>query len=143
MMKKLKTCLALVLSLLTIVVSVPVTSFAETYPEVESIEFEPLSFVEFTNGYYTEVYDYDADDYVKYYKYNDFDTNYTIVLKDGTVLEPDYWGDLEYNGSWYYPSYETDQSYENQWGVGTHTVNVTIMGFEASFDVIIEESFPF
>ena len=45
--------------------------------------------------------------------------------------------DIFYNNKWYSFNVETDQSYENQWGLGTHTASVKVMGFDSSFEVEI------
>ena len=77
------------------------------------------------------------------YKYFDYsvgyaDLEYTVTYKDGTVYSGDSWEIYEQTGYEIY--YFTDQSYDNQWGLGEHTVTVTFLGVEAEVDVNVVET---
>lgn len=62
----------------------------------------------------------------------------TIYMKDGSVWENGY---VNWNGRDYWVNYNVPvQNYENQWGLGAHTVQGTIMGYEFTYDVEIVES---
>ncbi len=65
---------------------------------------------------------------------------YTVHYGDNEVITGEEW--VIYNKFGFYPSYATNQSYENQWGVGTHTVKVRFMGAECTTEVEIIEN-PF
>ena len=52
----------------------------------------------------------------------------TVYLKDGThfLLEDGF----EYNGNTYWLQTDDDQSIDNQWGIGEHTVKYSLLGIE-------------
>ena len=106
---------------------------------VKSIEINDIDIVEYTSGYYTEDYDNDKDEYVEWYKYNDFDVRGTITFNDGTSCDISD-GGFEYKDTHYSFDFENDQSYENQWDIGTHKVVAKALGFETSFNCNIKES---
>ena len=107
---------------------------------VEKVEFEKISFTEGTNGYINTNYNPDTGNYdLEYYRYS-YTPRYTVTLKNGTVLTPDWSGNIYYDGKYFSLSYSDDQSYTNPWGVGTHTVTANILGFDTSFEVEITES---
>ena len=106
---------------------------------IKSIEVADISIIENTNRYITS--DYIPETHTQspeYYKYY-YTPEFTVTLKDDTVLYSE-WGSINYNGQDYYLAYYDDQSYENQWTVGTHTVSADLLGFETSFDVTITAS---
>ena len=105
----------------------------------KSIEIDDLDITEHTNGYYTEDYDYDKDDYVEWYKYNDFGVNGTVVFNDGTSAEITN-GGFVYKDNYYNFDFESDQSYDNQWGIGAHKVTARVMGIKTDFNVNIVKS---
>lgn len=108
---------------------------------VKSIEINDIDIVEYTSGYYTKDYDYDKDEYVEWYKYNDFDVRGTITFNDGTSCDISYGSyGFEYKDTYYTFDFENDQSYENQWDIGTHKVVAKALGFETSFNCNIKES---
>ena len=47
---------------------------------------------------------------------------------------------FKYNGTYYYVRYDDGQSYENQWGVGSHMVTASLMGVETTYNINIIES---
>lgn len=87
---------------------------------------------EFTECYKGEV------QYTEYYF--DHVLEYTVHYGDNEVITGKDW-DI-YNKFGLSPSTITDQSYENQWGVGTHTVKVRFMGAECTAEIEIIEN-PF
>lgn len=73
-------------------------------------------------------------------EYNVYDSfhdifEYTINYGDGNV----YVGRYPYTIFNVDPTVTTDQSYQNQWGVGTHTVTIDFMGLNCEADVEIIE----
>ena len=114
---------------------------------IESIVVEPVQILQKTNGSYRSDSLYDENgDYMgtteEYYAYSFWPIHYVITLKDGSVYEDD---GFYYNGEWhnlnYVSSYDTDQSYDNQWLPGnTYTVTDSILGFEFSYEVEIIDS---
>ena len=106
---------------------------------IESIAVEDVSIIEYTNGYYTTAYNSNTGKYdLEWYKYNSFSPTVIVTYKDGRVTTGK--GMVDINGVWHSLSYVDDQSYENQWGVGKHTVTARIAGKEATFTVEIVES---
>ena len=107
--------------------------------QIESITAKDLSFIEYTNGYYTKDYNPETREYdLEWYRYNSFSPTFTVTYKDGRVITGN--GSININGEWYFPSYNNDQTYENQWGIGKHTVTASILGKEATFTVEIVEN---
>ena len=133
--------MALIASVLIFVASLPMSVLADTAePQVEIVDFESISIIEGTRGNTTSEYDPVTGKNVEYFRYYYF-PKFTVTLKDGTVLKPDGgMTSVNYNGNWYSPSCTDDQSCSNQWGVGTHTVTASIMGYETSFTVEITEN---
>ncbi len=138
--KLFKSAIVAVLLICLVMSSMPIT-FAAT-PNVKSIDISDVTIVENSNGEIDYDYNPETDDYdLEYYRYYyDMDLYYSVTLNDGTVLEPDEFGGIEYEGEYYSFEFYDDQSYENQWGVGTHTVTAEIMGAETTFNVTIVES---
>ena len=101
---------------------------------VESIVFKEQSLIEKTSGYYN-----DENPEEEWYQYS-YAVDFDVHLKDGSVIETDYTEYVEYEGKNYYLSYDDGQDYDNQWGVGKHTVEAEILGFKTSFEVEILES---
>ena len=67
----------------------------------------------------------------------------TVKFKDGTELSGDFYEVIEQIEAKYghYPySIESDQSYENPWGIGEHTARISMLGFTAEFTVTVEET---
>ena len=116
------------------------TSFEVEITEspVAKVEVEKTSIIEGTNRTKSWNYDPETGNRVEYYSYG-YNPKFTVTLKNGTVLNSE-WGEINYNEKRYYPFYSDDQSYTNQWGVGTHTVTANILGFDTSFEVEITES---
>ena len=108
---------------------------------IKSINIKDVDIFEYTNGYYDSNYDYDKEEYVQWYKYDNFNeyARGTITFNDGSY-SPIAYGSFEYNGDYYYLDFETDQSYKNQWDVGTHKVVAKALGCETTFNCNIKES---
>lgn len=102
---------------------------------IESVTIDKLEIVEYSDGYWTSDYNED-DEYVRWFKYY-FNPEYTVTLKDGTVLKSDDDGEIKYNGKWYDIDYDTKQSVDNSWGVGTHKVECSVLGFDVTAEVEI------
>ena len=113
-----------------------------TESPVNSITVEDVSHIVGTGGevigenlWNEETEDYD---YVQWYEYNVRPEYFTVELEDGEIVEGDYWevcDELGYEGD-----YESNQSYGNQWYIGTHTATFNFMGYTTDFNVIITES---
>jgi len=99
---------------------------------VESIEAESVSVFQYTNGHWEF---YDAE---QYYYYNVYPENVTVTYKDGRVITGhphEIYMQTGYNFSFF-----DNQSYYNQWDIGTNTANASFMGATCEYDVIIEVS---
>ena len=120
-------------------VDVPVTI---TKSPVKSIEIEPITLTEYTNGYYDEDYNDKTDEWdLEYYRYSpQYEMEYTVTFTDGTVINGD-GSYFEYNGEEYYLNTETSQSYQNQWTAGnTYDMEVSIYGYSTTVPVTITQS---
>lgn len=85
---------------------------------------------------------YDDDSGQKWFRYK---TRYssisgTVTMLDGTVIEV--YGDngISYNGNYYSFEFSDDQSYDNQWGVGTHEMEVEVLNFKTTVPFVIKPS---
>ena len=106
---------------------------------VKKVEVRSISIIEGTSGYKTNEYNSaTGKSDLEYYRYS-YSPQFTVTLTDGTVLKSN--GSMvNYNGKNYWLNYSDDQSYSNPWGVGTHTVKATIIGFETTFNVEITKT---
>ncbi len=108
---------------------------------IESLTVEPISFPEYTCGYYL----YNA--YLYRYYYHDWKSagvNYTAIMYDGTEIRGNTKNQRGIAYQDYYESFafSDDQSYENQWGVGEHTAWISIAGITVDVPVEITP-FPY
>ncbi len=126
-------------SLMGVSVDVPVTI---TKTPIKSIEFEPISIIEYTEGSYDTEYNEETDDYdLDYFRYEPQDImEYTITWDDGTVTKgSNYY--VEYQGEEYWFDTRTNQSYEKQWTAGnTYTMTVYFLGVSVDVPVTITKS---
>ncbi len=125
-------------SLSGVSVDVPVTI---TDTVIESIEVEPISVIEYTNGVWEDDFNNDAGEYERSYYYYDLSEKVGGIINftDGTSTE--FYDDFEYNGETYWVSYTDDQSAQNPWTAGNeYSIKVEAMGITASIPVTIEES---
>ena len=102
---------------------------------IKSITAKPIELIENYDGYTDSSWNAETEEYdLEYFRYS-YSPEYTVIFRDGT--EVDTYGDFDYNGKEYYIESSDDQSYENQWGVGTHTVKAVVCGYETTFDVTV------
>lgn len=139
-MKKARKYLAVLFAVLLAVTQLPLTALAadtaaDVAKDVEKIEFKPISAIEQTHGYTVTENNPETGEIVSYYKYNvaNFYPEYTVTLKSGKSLESSN-GRISYKGQEYSPTYSDDQSAQNPWGVGKHTVTATLFGYTAAFE---------
>ena len=140
-MNKLKKLLAVVLATLILAGALPLSAMAteDDYSFVESITVESITIVENCNGYDRSVY-LDGVYAGSYYHYYDGNLNpyYTVTFTDGTQQRTN--GSFHYNGEWYYPTITSNQSFDNQWGIGAHTATFELFGQTVDYTVNIEEN---
>ena len=103
---------------------------------IESIDFEPVSIIEKSQGYYAN--QGREDEFYRYYWNNSL--TYTITLTDGQIITGEYGQGFNYNGQTY--SFQTtDDQWDNHWTVNnTYTPTVCVMGYETEVQVSIVES---
>ncbi|MBE6835982.1 MAG: hypothetical protein E7515_07020 [Ruminococcaceae bacterium] len=110
-----------------------------TESPIDSISVENMSFVVGTHGYRENEYT-DGEFIGSYYRYNVDPQEITVNFKDGrTFTGPAY----EFNDTYGYNFdfyYITDQSYDNQWGVGDHEFTVGLGGFRCNCTLTLTES---
>lgn len=85
---------------------------------------------------------YDEDSGQKWFRYK---TRYgslsgTVTMLDDTVIELYEDSGISYNGNYYSFDFADDQSYENQWGVGTHEMEVEVLNFKTTVPYVINPS---
>lgn len=99
------------------------------------IVFGEKKLIQNYDGYYANSYNPET----MYFHYNNVNPPFTAYLKDGSSIESDGFS-LEYKGKSFSISISTDQSFENQWGLGKHTVTDDVLGLECTFDVEVVKS---
>ncbi len=123
--------------LLGVSVDVPVTIRKSP---IKSIEIEPISVIEGTQGYIGYGYNEETDEYDLPYYYYSPNFECIVTWDDGSVTKGNSYY-VEYEGKHYWYDDETDQSYENQWTVGnTYTITVSLMGISVDVPVTITKS---
>ena len=138
--KTFKSIISLVLVTLLMISCFPITVGAST--KVTDITIEPVTMIEYTNGYFDSDYNEATEEWdLEYYRYWPEDVmEYTITLADGTEIS-EYGNGFEYDGDWCYLDVETDQSYENAWTAGnTYKMTASFGGVSTEVDVTIVES---
>lgn len=108
---------------------------------IVSVTASEITLIKDTNGYSESYYDYEHDEAVTYYYYA-FDMckiDLTALTSDGRELTVDYlYESVEYNGSFYQVNFDDPQA-TDPWGVGTHTVHCTWIGYDFTITVNIIE----
>ncbi len=108
---------------------------------IVSVTASEITLIKDTNGYSESYYDYEHDEAVTYYYYA-FDMckiDLTALTSDGEELTADsLYESVEYNGSFYRVNFEDPQA-TDPWGVGSHTVNCTWIGYDFTITVNIIE----
>ena len=106
---------------------------------VERIEVAPMSMMVGTNGWMDGYYD-ENDEWVPdaWFRYNEIPAEFTVYYCDGSVVTYDTNTVAEITG--YYLDVTSDQSYENQWGVGEHVATATFMSVSCQFEIVITGS---
>ncbi len=125
-------------SLSGVSVEVPVTI---TDTPIESIEVEPISVIEYTNGEWQQEFNNESGKYERSYYYYDFSESIvgTINFADGTSTE--FYDDFEYNGETYWVSASDNQSVQNPWTAGNeYSIQLEAMGVTENVPVTIEKS---
>ncbi len=115
-----------------------------TEDPVESIVMEPVSVIANYDGEITrdEYWDEDLDENVtsdEYFRYSYSPKKVTVNYKDGTSVTFDFLWELEEEYGWGWNWFD-EQSYENQWDVGTHEVEYEIGNYHAILEVEVVES---
>lgn len=113
------------------------TTFNVTVLEIESIEIEDVECVEKNNGYMEGYWDID-NNYLEWFRYYIEPNNITVNFTNGISVSG-YTSEIQ-NFIGVYPYCNSDQSFENQWGIGEHTATLYLAGFEVEYTVIIKES---
>ena len=103
---------------------------------VARIDVEPVTVIEEFDGWWQgDDSETEVDESWFTYEYY---PEYTVTLKDGNVIESGEYGDIEYNGINYEPTY-WDTQWDENWGLGTHDATMSLLGFEVDFEVEVIE----
>lgn len=102
-----------------------------TESPVQKLEIPDMTVTEGANGYFNgEIFYYSVN-------VNDF----TVTLKDGTVLNANGSGGITLDNEWYWVSVDADSQYHEPWTVGnSYRVHADFMGVDTSFWVTVTES---
>ncbi len=114
-------------------------TFNVAVPDIESIEIEDVECIENYDGYMSGYWD-ENDNYIEnsWFEYDVYPDNITVNFTDGSFISGEVYEIAEYTGS--YPYCDSDQSYENQWGLGNHTATINIFGYEQNYTVKVVET---
>ena len=122
------------------IITVPINVIESPIESIVATSTKDL--IENYNGYYMTDYYWDEEtqDWAESeeYFYYATDLEYVVTYKDGTVYIGDEYAIEEATGCW--PEFNNYQSYDNQWGVGTHSFEVSILGTTATATVNVIES---
>ena len=114
-------------------------TFNVAVPDIESIEIEDVECIENYDGYMSGHWD-ENDNYIEnsWFEYDVYPDNITVNFTDGSFISGEVYEIAEYTGS--YPYCTSDQSYNNQWGVGEHKATIELLGVTAEYKIIITQS---
>ena len=104
---------------------------------VVSITVEPITLIENANGYWET--DWYGNEFFYYDGIYSTRFDYTVTLKDGTVLESE-WGYIYYNDASYYLNLNHYIQYESPFVLGENEIPATFMGVETTAIVEIVEN---
>ena len=109
---------------------------------IASIVVDDITHIQNTGGYWENGGYWDENDnWVeggKFYYYHAYPQNITITYTDGTVVSGT-WDDIE-KQTGIRPEIYVPQNWQNQWGLGEHTVTLSFMGKSVEYSVFIVES---
>lgn len=108
--------------------------------DIESVNIDDITLYENVDSMLMYDYNSQTGNYDAEYMYYYYAPTFSVTLKNGTVLHSDESGNLEYEGQSFTCKYTDDQSYENEWKTGKHTVSAQIFGFSETITVTVEEN---
>ncbi len=126
-------CTVLLMALLS-----PIGALAQEEIVPVSITRDDVSYIEGTRGVWAANPDPETDLNRPWYKYYLKASDYTVTFSDGSTVIGDSREIQLATGEW--PEEEDPQSYETAWGVGTHTVPITLGDLVGDYDVTITET---
>ncbi len=108
------------------------------YPEITDIEFKPIEIISGTNGYITNDWDEESQEYKDYYYYEWKNLlSYTVHLSTGETIESN-GSSFNYNGKNYYLTVSDNQSYMSKWTAeNNYTATVDVWGYSEDVTVSI------
>lgn len=114
-------------------------TFNVTVLEIESFEVQDVECIENFDGHMDGYWD-ENDNYVDnaWFNYNIYPENINVTFTNSLSISGNLSEISEYTG--FYPNCYSDQSYENQWGLGNHTATINICGYEQNYTVKVVET---
>lgn len=114
-------------------------TFNVTVLEIDNIEVEDVECIENFDGHMDGYWDIN-DNYVEnaWFCYNICPNNVTVNFTNGDFISGNTSEIAEFVGS--YTNCYSNQSYDNQWGLGNHTATITICGHEQNYTVKVVET---
>ncbi len=111
-----------------------------TKTDIKSVKLNDITVYDGINGYDIEEYDPETDEFYYAYTHYYYSPSFSVTLKDGTVLQSDQYGTIQYDGEEIYCYCDDAQSAETPWTIGTHLATGEIFGIIGTFNVTIEEN---
>lgn len=106
---------------------------------VADIEFKTSDIEAYTHGYFSEGWEDEEDYNTVWFKYDDLYDSYVVIMENGDTVESTK-DTFTYKDTEYRIKLNTDQSSDNPWSTGEHSVTASVAGVETSFNVNIVES---
>ncbi len=114
-------------------------TFNVTVLEIDNIEVEDVECIENYDGNMDGYWDIN-DNYVEnaWFCYNIYPNNVTVNFTNGDFISGNTSEIAEFVGS--YTNCYSNQSYDNQWGLGNHTATISVCGVEKDYNVKVVET---
>lgn len=112
-------------------------TFNVTPMEIQSISVGDLQSVEGENTY-NNIHTDENGNRIEWRAYDADPKDITIYFSDGSSISGDREQIFEQTGIW--PGYTTDQSYDNQWGLGDHTITLHFLNASTTYTYTVLEN---
>jgi len=138
-MKKMNMTLSVLLSVLLMLSAIPMGIAAQEVT-VTSVTVDDLTVIEYSDG--QQLSTTQGNTVIPLYWSYPVESTVTVTLSDGKSVTCN--GDSGYydiyRATGYWPQFHDDQSADNEWGIGDHTVPWTLGEFSGTYTVTVEET---
>ena len=104
---------------------------------VKEVVVKDISLIENVNGYFTNKYNPDTENYEDVFIYSIPQLEFSILFNDGVIKASEY-GSLYYNNEYY--SIDVASQYSNPLKPGDNTMDFTVGGYRGTFTVTVKEN---